>query len=68
MPARSGLRDGGIHSRAEVAKALGYEHEKKKGFVNMLSIVKGEDIIKYVKDEEGNPGLQLADWLLEEDE
>lgn len=62
------LRDGKIHSRNDIAAALGYEDAKKKGFVNILSIVKGEDLIKYVKDGDGNPGLQLSDWLLEIEE
>jgi len=59
------LRDGEVHGRADVAADLGYESARQKAFVNMLSIVKGEDLIKYVADGDGNPGLQLSDWLLE---
>lgn len=59
------LRDGEIHSRVSTAQALGYADVKKKGFVNLMSIVKSGDLIQYVKDSDGNPGLQLSDWLLE---
>ena len=62
------VSDGEIHSRDAIAAALGYDDAKKKGFVNMLSIVKGDDLIKYVKDGDGSPGLQLSDWLLEIEE
>jgi hypothetical protein len=58
------LRDGNVHSRADIAEGLGYDDAKKKGFVNLLSILKGEDLIQYVKDDGGDPGLQLAEWLL----
>ena len=59
------LRDGEIRSRVDIAAGLGYEDVKKKGFVNLMSIMKGEDLIQYAKDGDGQPGLQLADWLLE---
>jgi len=58
------LRDGHVHSRADVAEAMGYDSAKVKAFVNLMSSLKGEDIIQYAKDSNGNPGLQLAEWIL----
>lgn len=58
------LRDGNVHSRVDIAEAMGYENAKVKSFVNLMSFLKGEDIIQYAKDSSGNPGLQLAEWIL----
>ena len=60
------LRDGKKHTRVSVADTLGYDNAKVKSMVNMMSLLKGENLIEYVKDDNGEAALQLAEWILNE--
>ena len=41
------LSDGGVYDRDEIAKTLGYEDKKIKGFVNLICSVKGLGLLEY---------------------
>lgn len=54
--------EGRIESRADIAARIGADHTKKS-FTNILSPVKTQGFMDYVKDAEGQPALEATDEL-----
>mmetsp|Transcript_10458 Transcript_10458/g.21286 ORF Transcript_10458/g.21286 Transcript_10458/m.21286 type:complete len:204 (+) Transcript_10458:177-788(+) len=56
------LADGGTQSRKYIADGIDFDLNAK-GFKNLLSSLKSDNIIEYCKDEHGEPALRMCDWL-----
>lgn len=56
------LANGKPMSRELLAEKLDSD-PKKPSWKNFLSKVKGEQLLEYCKDEEGNPAVRLPDWI-----
>lgn len=56
------LADGEKHSRKDIAKDIDVDINAK-GFKNILSGLKSEEILEYCKDDNNEPALIMCDWL-----